>query len=79
MPAATETQIIEGTWEEIYQQAPKFNGHRLRVIILPNAEPSSTEQRLAALNEWLNMSRPIVPPLLDDSRAGIYREDEEKR
>jgi hypothetical protein len=27
--------MIEGTWEEISSHASEFNGHRLRVIILP--------------------------------------------
>lgn len=32
--------IIEGTWEEISSHASEFNGHRLRVIILPEeAQP----------------------------------------
>ena len=30
---------IEGTWDEIAKLAPQFNGHRLRVTILPKVSP----------------------------------------
>ena len=78
MPATTSPEIIEGTWEEISKQAPKFNGHRLRVIMLPDAEQPLPSERLQALNEWLTMPRPAAAPLLDDSRTAIYGEDEDR-
>ena len=78
MAAISTPEIIEGTWEEISKQAPKFDGHRLRVVILPDAEQASSSERLQALNEWLTMPRPAAAPLLDDSRAAIYGEDEDR-
>lgn len=59
MQATISNDIIEGTWEEISRQSHKFNGHRLRVVILPD-EPSSSPRKfmtkgifpqLAAINE----------------------------
>ena len=31
---------FEGTWEELTQVAPRFNGHRLRLTVLREAKPS---------------------------------------
>lgn len=46
-------QIIEGTWEEIAELAPKLRGYRLRVTILPATQPepnllNATTRRYAA-------------------------------
>ncbi len=79
MPTAPET--IEGTWDEIVSQADKFDGHRLRVTILPAEEPSpapTPQDRLAAFDAWTSLPRPPVKPLLDDSRAVIYSDDEDR-
>ena len=76
MIVTDKPEIFEGTWEEIYHQSSKFDGHRLRVVILPDKAQIPTEQRLHALNEWLTMPRPLVTPLLDDSRAAIYANEE---
>ena len=77
---AVET-VLEGTWEEIVQLAPRFNGHRLRVTILPNEEGASdAEQRqakLAAFRAWVDMLRPKINHWVDDSREAIYADDEE--
>lgn len=32
---------IEGTWEQILQLAPKLNGRRVRLIVLPNEIPKT--------------------------------------
>jgi hypothetical protein len=39
-----ETQVteIEGTWEEIAEQAPRFAGCRLRLTVLPQDAQSTT-------------------------------------
>ena len=79
MLTTTAREIVEGTWEEISRQATRFNGHRLRVAILPDGESVKPEVRLKALNQWLTMPRPAVMPLLDDSRAAIYGEDKPRR
>jgi hypothetical protein len=79
MAPAGQPEVIEGTWEEISEQAPKFHGHRLRVIILPDGSEEETSERHRALTEWLKMTRPLVSPLVDDSRAAIYGEDEDHR
>jgi hypothetical protein len=36
---------IEGTWEEIVAQAPRFAGHRLRLTVLLEAPQGTHEQR----------------------------------
>jgi hypothetical protein len=73
-----QTDIVEGTWEEVLRYADKFNGHRLRVLILPDSNQASANERLAALNAWLTLPRPTVTPLLDDSRAVIYAQDQDR-
>ena len=45
MISNTVTGVVEGTWEEIASHALEFNGHRLRVIILPD-EPRTTPEKL---------------------------------
>ena len=75
----TESEVIEGTWEEIARQAPKFDGHRLRVVILPAADPDVASARLEALNAWLTLPRPAIPALPDDSRGAIYDGEDEDR
>lgn len=32
-----EPQILEGTWEELSARAEEFKGHKLRLIVLPQA------------------------------------------
>jgi hypothetical protein len=73
-----EPGVVEGTWEEIASHATEFNGRRLRVTILPDTAPASVSERLQALDSWLNLPRPAVRPLVDDSRAAIYGEDEDR-
>jgi hypothetical protein len=42
-------ETIEGTWEEIQRQASKFNGHRLRVTILPAASSTISAKPIVEL------------------------------
>lgn len=79
MPTAPET--IEGTGEEFVSQAGKFSGHRLRITILPDDEPPSArtpQDRLAAFDAWTSLPRAPVKPLLEDSRAVIYSDNEDR-
>ena len=41
MVAAPE--VLEGTWDEIAQQADRLAGRRLRVVVLPDKEPQVSE------------------------------------
>ncbi len=61
MPSAANMDVLEGTWEEISRHASEFNGHRLRVVILPD-EPSSTSNKM--------ITQGMFPQL-----AGIEEED----
>jgi len=36
MPTATH-EVIEGTWDEISEQASRLRGHRLVVVVLPDS------------------------------------------
>jgi len=45
MPSTANMDVIEGTWEEISRHASEFNGHRLRVVILPD-EPSAASGKM---------------------------------
>ena len=72
MLSTIESGVVEGTWEEISNHASEFNGHRLRVIILPDPDQLSLNERLSSLKAWLSLPRPEASPLLDDSRSAIY-------
>ena len=85
-------QVIEGTWEEIKRHEAQLVGRYLRITIEPQKsarhEPGSTptvasasaiQQRLDALNAWLMLPRPAVTHEIDDSRAGICGEHEDRR
>lgn len=76
MISNSEQGVLESTWSEIAGHAAEFRGRRLRVIILADEAQPSTNERLNALNAWLALPRPDVAPLMDDSRAVIYDEDE---
>ena len=84
-------QVIEGTWEEIKRYEAELIGHNLRVTIKPEKSarrrPSSppeaassevTKKRLDAMTAWLTLPRPNVVHQIDDSRAGIYGEEEDR-
>jgi hypothetical protein len=78
--------ILEGTWEEIVQQAGRLAGKRLRVEILDNSREregqpvsfhaaASPEERAQAWIEWCRSHAPRnAPPLSDEaiSRESIY-------
>ena len=78
MAVVAKPEIVEGTWDEISAQASRFQGRRLRVLILPDADATATAERLRTLNEWLAMPRRPLMPVLDDSRAAIYGEDPDR-
>lgn len=47
-----ETQVLEGTWEEITSQASRFVGRKVRVTILEDElteKPKPNEKALAAI------------------------------
>lgn len=49
-----ETQVLEGTWEEITRQASRFAGRKVRVTILedePITKPKPNEKALAAIRK----------------------------
>jgi molecular chaperone DnaK (HSP70) len=60
MPAtAIAQEIIEGTWEEVSRQGAKLNGHRVRVIVLPEDSMDEEQRRInapsiALLQSWLS-------------------------
>ena len=41
-----ETFVLEGTWEEIAEHAPEFNGRRLRVTIIDEQKPQPNQKAL---------------------------------
>ena len=79
-------QILEGTWEEIAQQADLLAGKRVRLFVLDNGQEAadgdkrplhasaSKQERIRALREWAASHRRDVPPLSDEaiSRESIY-------
>jgi len=71
-------RVIEGTWEEIASHASEFRGRRLRIQVLPQESQKSTDVRLDALKAWLDLPRPDITHVIDDSRAAIYSKDEDR-
>jgi hypothetical protein len=56
--------IIEGTWDEILRQSGKFNGHRLRVTILPEGEPTTADPlSFPPTGRYAARMRPILAAL----------------
>ena len=78
--------ILEGTWEEVAQQAAGLAGKRVRLVVVENGPGESPEaalpfhatatpaERAHAWEEWCALPRPTVPPLSDEaiSRESIY-------
>jgi hypothetical protein len=83
------SQIFEGTWEEVARQADRLAGKRVRLIVVDNGheEPAEAElpfyatatpeERARAWDEWCGLPRPHVPPLSEEaiSRESIYSPD----
>ncbi len=44
-----ETQVLEGTWEEITRQASRFAGRKVRVTILEDEPIAKSKPNLAML------------------------------
>jgi hypothetical protein len=55
MPAHEQPKILEGTWEEIASHAAEFNGHRLRVTILPDG-PQPGSNKITAKGMFPNLA-----------------------
>ena len=72
--------IITGTWEEIKAHEAELAGHRLTVTVEDETsiDDKDIQARLAALEAWFSLPRPQRPPLVDDSRAGIYGEEPDR-
>lgn len=72
-------KIIEGSWEEIVARSHELAGHRLRVIVLDEVRPTSTQDTLspevwaARLEDWA-FNRPPITHFVDDSRESIYKD-----
>ena len=47
---ATETLIIEGTWEEILKHSDHLVGHRVRLTVLPPTFPPTEESNVRPEN-----------------------------
>jgi hypothetical protein len=52
--------VIEGTWEEVMSQATQFQGHRLRVVILPD-EPVT--------GKYAARMRPLLAQILTEESS----------
>ena len=80
--------VLEGTWEQIAEQADRLAGKRLRVEVFENGAPgpdgaglpfyatATPAERARAWREWCDRPRRPVPPLSDEaiSRETIYGE-----
>ena len=79
MSAAPE--VVEGTWEEISLQSARFNGHRLRVTILPDEEPAAASVPFAPTGRYAARMRAALAeqtePATPEEIAQAEREMEE--
>ena len=72
-------QVIEGTWEEVVQQAANLagSGRRVKLIVpsdaLKAAPPPDNAAALALLDEWIALDRAVSP----EEREEANREGEE--
>ena len=68
---ATAPQVIEGTWEEVSRQGARLNGHRVRVEILPDAEPANHPNAplIALLKLWEEEDARMSPEDLQKANA----------
>jgi hypothetical protein len=79
------TTIVEGTWEEIAERAPEFEGRRVRLLVFDPSISVSTgsisdpeaKRRAEAFLEWADSHPPNRAPLSDFaiSRESMYRDD----
>lgn len=71
-------QIIEGTWEEIEKKAEAFRGHRVRLILLPEAVNDAAQVTLeefeSGMDELAQLGAHLPPPDPSEtySRETIY-------
>lgn len=85
MSALSETMEpteYEGTWSEIQQHADKWDGRRLRVIVLPERQTRENDTRTPEERaaSWLEFVRRFAVPdvVMDDSREAIYADEVER-
>ncbi len=74
--------ILAGTWEEIKTHDAELVGRQMTVLVNDGDERNLTSHdtslRLAAFDVWVAALRPQEAFLLDDSRAFIYPDDEDR-
>lgn len=71
-----DTKTYEGTWDEILKLAPEFNGHRLRVKILPDAvqpvvELKPTGRYAARMERDLANARESTPEEIEQEEREV--------
>jgi hypothetical protein len=81
-----ETQVLEGTWEEIARQADRFAGRKVRVTILedePTEKPKPNLAMLEALRKVRERSKNMPESsgkdtlkMLREARSGGMFNDE---
>ena len=69
-----EVEAFEGTWEEVVgSHASALSGHRVRVLLLPDAPPPSVAQPLRR-----GMFASLLPSMdLDDFKIAEYSGDDD--
>lgn len=71
-------EVLEGTWEEIARQAPRFAGHRVRVTILNEAQAGSAQHdsgRTPGSFAYFGMFRGAPDPTDEDFRSAEFHGD----
>jgi membrane protein insertase Oxa1/YidC/SpoIIIJ len=59
--ATQSANLIEGTWEEVSRHAQEFGGRRLRVMILPDTEPTSmSQEKHSTTGKYARRMQPLL-------------------
>jgi len=71
-------EVVEGTWEEISLQSAKFNGHRLRVTILPDEEQAAVSVSFPPTGRYAaRMRAALAEPATPATAAEIAQAERE--
>ena len=69
-----ETQVLEGTWEEITRHAKDFVGRKVRITVLDNeVSPKPNREMLEALRKVAKRSK-NMPVSSDEDTLKLIRE-----
>lgn len=64
-------KVLEGSWEEIQQRAAELQGHRLRVIVLPEPEVQPAANLREFMGEFVGCIEGTTEPLAERTEQTV--------